>query len=220
MPDYIPPVEDEFDTWIQNLQSKLDTAPADYGLVAGDLVPLTGAVATWKTDLAAARVAEMALAAAMQSKQTSRATATGEARQLVARIQANNSVDDAARAAAGIPVRDTTKTPAAVPTSAPSATIDAGRRWQHTVHFRDDQTPNSKAKPAGVRGAEIWMKIGDPAPASQNELHFITLDSRTPHTINFESVDAGQTVHYWLRWVNTRNEPGPWGNPVSAMIMS
>ena len=123
-------------------------------------------------------------------------------RALVRRIQATASVTGAARAAAGITVPDS------IPTTAPTATVDTGERLQHTIHFRDTATPTSKAKPAGVRGAEIWMKIGTP-PVDSSELSFVTLDTRTPHVIHFDCADGGKTVTYWLRWVSTRDDKGP-----------
>ena len=46
------------------------------------------------------------------------------------------------------------------------------QRLQHTIHFADEATPTSKAKPAGVMGAEVWVKVapvGDPAPGSSPE---------------------------------------------------
>jgi len=30
---------------------------------------------------------------------------------------------------------------------------------------------------------------------------------------------AGKTVYYWLRWVNTRGEAGPWSSVASAMVV-
>src|SRR5438309_1770241 len=42
--------------------------------------------------------------------------------------------------------------------------------------------------------------------------------TQTPYTNTFNDVDAGKTVHYMLRWVNTRNEPGPWSETISVTI--
>ena len=105
---------------------------------------------------------------------------------------------------------DTNPTPVGPPTTAPLATVDTAQRLQHTVHFRDTTTPTSKAKPAGVRGCEIWMKIGTPAPVDASELVFVTLDTRTPHVVHFDGADAGKVVTYWLRGSRpaTTRDPG------------
>ena len=34
----------------------------------------------------------------------------------------------------------------------------------------------------------------------------------------YTGAQAGQMVWYWLRWVNTRGDKGPWSEPVSATI--
>jgi len=40
----------------------------------------------------------------------------------------------------------------------------------------------------------------------------------TPYLAEYTGAQAGQMVCYWLRWVNTRGEKGPWSEPVSATI--
>jgi predicted phage tail protein len=44
------------------------------------------------------------------------------------------------------------------------------------------------------------------------------LNSGTPYLAEYTGAQAGQMVYYWLRWVNTRGEKGPWSEPVSATI--
>ncbi|NOT01326.1 MAG: hypothetical protein HOP29_11940 [Phycisphaerales bacterium] len=61
----------------------------------------------------------------------------------------------------------------------------------------------------GVMGAEIWVKIGDPAPTDPNQCTFLALDSRTPYTAEYAGADGNKTAHYMLRWVSTRGDKGP-----------
>lgn len=89
-------------------------------------------------------------------------------------------------------------------------------RLEQVIHFFDEATPNSKAKPAGVRACELWCKIGGAPPVDASELLYLATDTKSPYIAHFEGATAGQTVHYWLRWVNTRNEPGPWSETISA----
>jgi hypothetical protein len=42
--------------------------------------------------------------------------------------------------------------------------------------------------------------------------------SRTPQLEEYTAAQAGQTATYWLRWVSTRGDKGPWSEPVSATI--
>jgi hypothetical protein len=79
-------------------------------------------------------------------------------------------------------------------------------------------SPRSKAKPDGVHGCEIWTKLGGEAPKDSSELTYVATDTRTPYTLVFGGADVGKTAWYWLRWVNTRGQCGPWGSPISAMV--
>ena len=117
-----------------------------------------------------------------------------------------------------ITVRSTSRTAVAAPTSRPVGTIDTSQRLRHTINFVDELTPTSRAKPDGVQGCEIWMKVGDPAPAGPKDVHYLALDTRTPYTVEFEAGDAGKTAYYMLRWISTRAEPGPWSATVSGTI--
>lgn len=103
-------------------------------------------------------------------------------------------------------------------TTSVCAKIDFSTRLQHTINFFDEGTPNKKAKPEGVHGCEIWAKIGGDAPKDQSELAYLATDTGSPYLKPFTSPDAGKTAYYWLRWVNTKGEQGPWSAPVSAMI--
>ena len=41
---------------------------------------------------------------------------------------------------------------------------------------------------------------------------------RTPHVVHFDGADAGKVVTYWLRWVSTRDDKGPWSAAVAATV--
>ena len=218
MPDYIPDPDPAFNTWQANFLTVVGGTPGNYGLVAGDLSAANLAQTAWAAAYPAHLDAPTAAQSARQGKDDARALLESSVRLLVRRIQASASVSAAAKTAAGITVPDTIPTAPGPPTTAPIATVDTSERLQHTIHFRDSTTPNSRAKPAGVRGCEIWMKIGTPAPVDPSELTFVTLDTRTPHLTNFDGSDAGKLVTYWLRWISTRDEKGPWSPAVAATI--
>ena len=137
---------------------------------------------------------------------------------LVKLIQAKPAVTAESKQAIGITIADTTKTPVAVPTTAPVGRIEQPNRLEHNLHFADATTPTLKAKPAGVRGCQIWVKIGTTPPASVSELNYLATDTRTPYVAQFDAADAGKTAYYWLRWENTKGETGPWSSAVSATV--
>lgn len=57
-----------------------------------------------------------------------------------------------------------------------------------------------------------------PPPADSGELAFLLLSTCTTTVAEFPRPDAGQTVHYMLRWLSTRSEPGPWSETASVTI--
>src|SRR5690606_4546779 len=127
-------------------------------------------------------------------------------------------VSNSDRERMGLTVKSGGRTPFPRPTTYPVGIIDFSARMQHTIHYTDEASPRSRAKPAGVHGCEIWMKVGGSAPVEASELTYLTTDTHTPYIATFDGADAGKTVYYWLRWVNTRSEHGPWGSAISAMV--
>ncbi len=219
MADYIPSPDGDFDAWQANFITYASANAAALGLdPLVDIPPLTAAQTTWTTDRAAHTAAQAAAEAARQAKDAGRGGLEGVIRPLVARLQASAAVDDAERQALGITVRDTIPTPVGPPETRPVASVDTRERLQHTISFADEATPTRRAKPAGVRGAQIWVKVGDPAPVDPSELTFLATDTRTPYLATFDGADAKKVAHYMLRWESTRGEPGPWSETASATI--
>jgi hypothetical protein len=216
--DYIPGNDAEFNTWQENFLTYASANAAALGLVAADLTPLTAAQAAWASAYSAHVAADAAAASAARSKDGSRATLETGLRALTQRLQSSPTVTDAQRAGLKIPVRSKTRRAAGVPTTRPVATVDTSQRLAHTISFMDEETPTKKAKPAGVLGAEIWVKIGDTPPADPSELSFLALDTNTPYLAEYTGAQAGKKAHYMLRWVSTRGDKGPWSETVSATI--
>jgi len=139
-------------------------------------------------------------------------------RALVRRLQAGPSVSDAERAALGITVPDSGATAAGSPATRPVCEVDTAQRLRHTIDFTDEGTPTRKAKPAGVLGAEIWVKIGPTPPVDPGELTVLAVDTRSPYAHDYPGSEGGKQAHYMLRWVNTRGETGPWSETSTATI--
>jgi hypothetical protein len=216
--DNIPPADADFNNWIVPFSNYVNTNAAAMGLAPNDIAPLTAAVATWSTAYPAHNAATATATAATTNKDQARTVIESLTRPLIQQLQASPKVTNAQRNTMKITVRATTRTRASVPQTAPMATVDTSRRLQHIIDFRDSASPKSKAKPAGVAGCEIWGKVGSPAPTDISQLAYVATDSGTPYLAEYTGAQAGQMVYYWLRWVNTRGEKGPWSEPVSATI--
>lgn len=221
MPDYIPGSDSEFDAWLENFTTYASANFAALGLVAGDLTPVTTAESVWKAAYPSHIAAAAAAQAARAAKDDARTGVEAAVRPLVRRLQASPSVDNAERAALGITVPDSSPTPVGPPMTRPVVRVDSSQRLRHTIHFADETTPTRVARPAGVAGAEVWVKVGpvaDPPPADPAALTFIALDTRSPYTLDFDGADGGKNAHYMLRWVNTKGEKGPWSETATATV--
>ena len=113
-------------------------------------------------------------------------------------------------------MRDAQPTFAPAPTTRPLVKVDFSKRLRHTIRYADESTPTRRARPRGVIGAEVWVKVAP--PGDPDELKFLLLSTRTPTVANFTGPDGGQTAHYMLRWLSTRGEAGPWSETASATI--
>jgi hypothetical protein len=218
MPDYIPASDAEFNTWQANFVTYANANLAALGLVAADLTPIVTAQPVWTTSLTAHVAAQANAQSKRAAKDGSRTALESLIRALVRRLQASPAVNDAERQSLGINVRDTTPTTAGAPSSRPVVKVDSSQRMRHVIAFADAATPTRTAKPAGVMGAEIWVKIGPTPPVDPSECTFLALDSRTPYTADYTGADGGKTAHYMLRWVSTNGDKGPWSETASATI--
>ena len=216
--DYIPRPDAQFDSWQVNFVTYLSANLAGLGLVAGDLTPITAAQTPWNTNYAAHIAAQAAAIAARSNKDGSRAAFEAAVRPLVRRLQASAAVSDPERAALGITIPDPTGTPVVPPTTRPLVSVGCGQRLRQDIGFMDEATPTSKAKPPGVIGAEIWVKVGGPPPVDPADLEFLALDTRTPYLAEYAGAQGNLVAHYMLRWVNSRGQKGPWSETASATI--
>jgi hypothetical protein len=107
--------------------------------------------------------------------------------------------------------------PVPPPTTFVAATVTPIGQGIIEIHFRDKGS-DSKAKPAGVHGAEIAWAILDTPPIEYEELTHSSFDTQTPLRMTFENHLRGKILYFALRWENTTGEKGPWGEIMSAII--
>ncbi len=222
MPDYIPGSDTEFLAWAANFVSYIQAHGPELGIGPPDITPIVTAQTDFDTKMADNVTAQQAAQSARQAKDASRDTLESAIRQLVRQLQASADVDDAERAALGITVPDTIRTTAAggIDTR-PIGSVDTSQRLRHEIRFVDEATPTSRAKPQGVMGCEIWVKVAaqsEAPPADPDELSFVAMDTASPYIVEYDGADGGKTAHYMLRWVKTGGEKGPWSETISATI--
>jgi len=220
--DYIPGSDTGFQAWVDNFATYAAINFAELGIVLADTMPISAGKADFDTKMSANVTAQQAAQSARQAKDDSRDALESLVRALVNQLQVSSAVDDTERAALGITVPDRVRTAVVGDiTSRPIGVVDTSQRLRHEIRFSDEATPTKRAKPAGVMGCEIWVKVtaaGEAAPTSADELSFLSLDTASPYIAEFDGADGGKTAHYMLRWVKASGEKGPWSETVSATI--
>jgi hypothetical protein len=220
MADYIPSTDPEFDLWQKSLIDKIRELMPTSGIDPSKVMGLESKQSIWNTTFSKASNKQNRTAAEVQAKNDALDDYKKEIRSFVAEFLANNSrISDSDRILMGLTVKSGTRTPAPAPTTSPLGTVDFSVRLQHTLHLSDQATPQSKAKPAGMHGCEVWSKLGGEAPKDASELSYQGVSTSNSFTITYEGKQANIMAYYWLRWVNTRGEYGPWSVTVSSIIV-
>jgi len=220
MTDYIPQNDAEMNVWQKNLIDIVSPNLMNWGIGNEDFTFLKTKQTVWDGAYAKASNKQNRTAADVVAKNEAYDEYVAVIRPFVAQWLANNSkVSDSDRVRMGLTVRTGTRTPSPVPATCPVGTIDFSVRLQHTIHFYDEASAHSNAKPAGVHGCEIFIKIDGDAPKDASELTYVAICTASPYTVKFDGAKAGKTAYYWLRWVNMRGEYGPWSTTISAMVV-
>ena len=215
MSKYIPRRESELVGYADHFAAVLEEKGTEYGVTPEEAAAFKSAVENWDKDFAADIAAKDAAKAARQAKTLSRTEMVDMLRAFGRRIQADSRVSDAARADIGLPVHKTTKTPVAVPTTAPVARVEIAGPLQHRLVFQSD---THRGKPAGVIACRIMMAVSDRAPKAPSDYRFVTQTGRSPYVVTFNESDSDAQVHYILQWVNSREEVGPFSSPVTSTV--
>ena len=218
--DFIPRRDANFNLWQDSLVEYTEQNLIPWGIAENDFTALKSIQRNWIIAFTKASNKQNRTAADVMAKDEAGVDFKKVIRVFVAQWLANNTnVNDADRTRMGLTVKTGTRTATLKPASYPVATIDFSTRLRHTIHFSDEASPLRKAKPEGVHGCEIYMKVDGDAPRDVTEMTYVATNTATPYVLTFDGTKAGKTIYYWLRWVNTRGECGPWSNTISAMVV-
>jgi len=220
MTDYVPKSDADFNNWQNSLMDEVSSNATKWAISEADVASTKTSQTLWVAAYAKASNKQNRTSADVQDKADARDRYEGDIRKLVRQWLANNSrVTDADRIRMGLTVKTGSRTPVAEPTTCPVGTVDFSVRLQHSIAFYDEASAHSNAKPEGVHGCEIFVKIDGDAPKSVDELAYLGTSTATPFVIKYDGSKVGKIAYYWLRLVNTRGESGPWSTLVSAMIV-
>lgn len=128
--------------------------------------------------------------------------------------QSKLTMDD--RNALHLPLPNTKRTPAGVPTTRPVGEVHNDNLLEHKITFTDED--GKRGRPDKVRGCQIFCKEGITPPVDEREMRLLASDASSPYVHKFSFSDAGKTFYYRLRWENTRGEAGPWSAFISGVV--
>ena len=218
---YMPRPDGNFSAWANHYYEAVKKFYEEQSFDPDLLTPLQKAPATWNAQYPAHVRAQAAAEAARQAKDAARAALEKEVRPVTNFVQGYPKTTNADRAEMGITVRDTSPTPAPAPSSRPLALVESGQRLTHQLRLVDESTPTRRARPAGVLGAEVWVKLVEadqPAPTDPAALTFLTMTTKPSFRAEFKAGEGGKTAVSMARWVNTRGEKGPWSEVTMATV--
>jgi hypothetical protein len=219
MADYMPRPDSAFGDWAHNLATYIEAHAEEMGFTPGDIAPILDAKADWDSAHAGHITAQAAAESARIAKDQRRRDLAYAIRPFVKRVQASPSVTDEMRRAMGVSVSNNSRhAPIGPPEDRPLGMVEAPNPGSHIIRFVNEPSAGvRRAKPTGVMGCEVWVKIGG-IPRGPSEYSFVGTVTRSPYEVRHSAEDSGKTAHYILRWVGTRGQPGPWSPPFSAMI--
>jgi hypothetical protein len=219
--NYIPRPDGNFAAWANHYYDAVEKWYSVQGFDKELLAALKKALDTWQSLYPAHVTAQQRAEGARQAKDQARAELEREIRPVTNFVQGYPKTTNADRAEIGITVRDTSPSPAPAPTSRPLALVESPARLTHQLRLVDESTPTRRARPAGVLGAEVWVKLVDadqPAPTDPAALTFLTMTTKPSFRAEFKAGEGGKTAVYMARWVNTRGEKGPWSEITTATV--
>ena len=138
-------------------------------------------------------------------------------REIQNKAEVSDNITNQARVILRVPKRDDIRTRIEAPTVAPDMTIEKREFLKAVIRFHNPDDPDTKAKPNGVEGVEVFQYIGDNPPAF-DEWTFIGSTGRFLFPITYMAEEAKMTAHIVSRYRNPRGEVGPWSDPIVVDI--
>jgi len=135
--------------------------------------------------------------------------------QNVAEFNVNLTQDD--REVLRIRQRDEERTRIEAPTAIPDITIDKREHLVITIRIHNQEEPETRSKPKGVEGVEVFQFIGDNPPPVE-EWTYAGSTGRFLFPITYIDADAKMTAHIVARYRNPRGEEGPFSDPIVVDI--
>jgi hypothetical protein len=216
---YIPNPDLATEAWTENFRTLITANPGLYGLAAPDAVAIAAICATWSAALLLVNNPATKTSVTVASKDAAKAAALALCRTYAQLIRRNVGVANLDKIALGLTIVDPTPTPVPAPVSAPLLEITGATPLELTLRFHDQNTPLTRAKPAGAKFLAIHAATSATVISDPAVLPLHTLATRQPIALDFDASDAGKTVYIAARYVTGRGLLGPWSAIISYTVV-
>lgn len=215
---YIPTREAEMRIWAATFATLITADPAKYGLAAGDAFAISAKVNAFDAAYTVAIEPATRTKPTVAAKDQAKIEMLDLLRQYAQQIRSNRGVAVDDKLALGLNIPDGSPTPVPPPSTVPMLNVSQVTPLAHTIRFRDAEAGNSRAKPAGVLGMQLFCVVADAAPASPEGTRFISFVTRDNFTREFQPGDVGKTAYYYGRWQTRTGLTGPWSQIASMTV--
>jgi len=219
--DWLPDTEPGLVTWSTNFNARLQDGAIGgiYGLTPQQITDYQTAHDNFLAARVTANETDTRTKTTIQLKNDAKDALILLAREYVKFIQGRPETTDAERVSLNITVPDDEPSTIPAPTTMPVITIQS--TVGKTVNFiiRDENAPDTKAKPNGVVSAIIMSYVGDTAPNELTDWSLAKTLTKSSSSFTFPaSTPAFSKVWLVALWQNAKGQTGPIGNPVSTNV--
>ena len=222
-PPYFPSKLADQLAWFQNFSSLITTAPATYGLVAGDATAIAAVVTPLQAAYDAANDPTTRTAVTVAARNTAFATARGVCFPYATTVSADGSVNPSDKTALGVTNRSTVRTIVPTPTARPVLNHASSQALSAVVAATNSETPGKKGAPLGCT-TEVFLSIGTVAATDPTQCNYIGKRTKWPTTLSFDAGDVGKIATVTARYTKRngtagQEAAGPYADLISFTII-
>jgi hypothetical protein len=208
----------ETESWTENFRLLISANPGVYGLGADDAVAIAAICATWSASLAIVHEPTTKTKPSVAAKDAAKKACLDLVRVYAQNIRRNAGVSNELKAALGLTLVDATPTPVPAPETCPLLEIVGATPLQLTMRFHDQNTPLSRAKPAGCKFLAIHAVTSATVINDPDTIPLLKLATKVRIALDFQTSDANKTAYICARYVTGRGLVGPWSSILTYTI--
>ncbi|MEM1445793.1 MAG: hypothetical protein AAGF84_07055 [Planctomycetota bacterium] len=213
---YLPETLQGLREWALSFCNLVVDQPANYGVSPADATALGDKFDAYNNALNVSTTPATRTRPTIQTTQTCKAELIAAIRPIVNTIQSFPGTTNTMRRDLGITVRKS-PAPAPIPATAPVVTITGVTGNTIAVKLQDADDLDRRAKPAGVKGANLFWYVGAVPPNEPAGWTFVGSTTRTTTTMTLpDSVPGAASVWVTAFWFNANTASGPAATPVQT----